>query len=47
MSHYQELVKDIVAEPEFIYQGTRGERKAVRYATTTHLGSKYLVVVYR
>jgi hypothetical protein len=47
MSHYQELVKDIVAKPEFIYQGTRGERKAVRYATKTHLGSKYLVVVYR
>jgi hypothetical protein len=47
MSHYQRLVKDVAAKPAFIFEGKQRERKAVRFVTRTHLGSKYLVVVYR
>jgi hypothetical protein len=47
MSHYQELVKDVVAKPEFILVGKRREKKAIRFVAKTHLGPKYLVVVYR
>lgn len=46
MSHYQRLVKEVVAEPELIIQGVQRERKAVRFVAKTHLGPKYLVVVY-
>jgi len=37
----------VVADPEIILKGKQRERKAVRYVTRTHLGAKYLVVVYR
>jgi hypothetical protein len=47
MSHYQGLVKEVVAEPELIIQGVQRERKAVKFVAKTHLGPKYLVVVYR
>jgi hypothetical protein len=47
MLHYQELLKDVVSKPEAIFEGKQRERKAVRYVTKTHLGAKYLVVVYR
>jgi hypothetical protein len=46
VSHYQGLVKKVVAEPEFI-KGVQREKKAVRFVAKTHLGPKYLVVVYR
>jgi hypothetical protein len=47
MSRYQELVKEVVAEPEFILEGKHREKKAIRFFAKTHLGPKYLVVVYR
>lgn len=47
VSRYEELVKDVVARPERILKGKREERKAVRHLVKTHLGQKYLVVVYR
>ena len=37
----------MLAEPEIIFVGKYRERKAVRYIAETHLGAKYLVVVYR
>ncbi len=47
VSYYRELIKDILTKPELILKGKRAERKAVRHVAQTHLGSKYLVVVYR
>ena len=37
----------MAARPEIILEGRQGERKAIRYVAKAHLGSKYLVVVYR
>jgi hypothetical protein len=47
VSHYEESIKDTLANPEIILNGKQGDRKAVRFFRKTHLGSKYLVVVYR
>ena len=47
MSRYQGLIKDVVAKPEVVIRGIRGELKAVSYLDETRLGPKYLVVVYR
>jgi hypothetical protein len=47
MSHYQELVSDVVTRPEIIFEGKHRERKAVRFVSKTHLGPKYLVFVFR
>ena len=47
VSRYEELIKDVIARPERILKGKRDERKAGRYLAKTHLGPKYLVVVYR
>lgn len=37
---------EVLSGPELILKGRRSERKAVKH-TQTHLGPKYLVVVYR
>ncbi len=47
LSNYEGLIKDALARPEVILKGEREERKAVKFFKKTHLGSKYLVVVYR
>jgi hypothetical protein len=47
MLHYQELLNDVATRPELIFEGKHRERKAVRFISKTHLGPKYLVVVYR
>ncbi len=47
VSNYEELIKSVLLRPELILKGKRNERKAVRYVAKTHLGFKYLVVVYR
>ncbi len=47
MSRYRELIKNVLEEPELILKGREFVRKAVRYVARTHLGPKYLVVVYR
>jgi len=36
-----------LAKPEIIVKGKKAELKAVRFVPKTHLGPKYLVVVYR
>lgn len=47
MSGYKSLIKEVVARPELVIRGVRRERKAIRWLDQTHLGPKYLVVVYR
>lgn len=47
MSRYRDLVEDVVARPQLIIRGLREEKKAIRWLSTTHLGPKFLVVVYR
>ncbi len=47
VSHYKELIKDVLEAPEAILKGRRAERKAIRHISKTHLGPKYLVVIYR
>ena len=37
----------MLERPETILKGKRGERKAIRHVARTHLGSKYLVIVYK
>jgi len=40
------LINEMLAKPKVILKGKRDERKAIRYVEETHLGPKYLVVVY-
>ncbi len=47
VSSYKQLIGYVMAEPELIIKGKEAESKAVRYVPETHLGPKYLVVVYR
>jgi len=47
LSSYKGLIRDSLARPEIILRGEQEERKAVRFFEETHLGPKYLVVVYR
>jgi hypothetical protein len=47
VSGYKESIKEVLAEPVVVIRGYRGERKAVGRLDKTHLGPKYLVVVYR
>lgn len=46
VSRYRGVIEDVVSNPEIIFKGQRGVRKAIRYLNKTHLGAKYLVVVY-
>lgn len=46
LSVYKELVELVSDQPEVILRGERGKFKAVRFIPQTHLGPKYLVVVY-
>ncbi len=45
--NYEGLIKNALARPDVILKGNQEEMKAVKLFTKTHLGSKYLVVVYR
>jgi hypothetical protein len=47
VSPYRDLVKDVLLGPELILEGKQRERKAIRLLNKTHLGPKFLVVVYR
>ncbi len=47
LSNYEGLIRDALARPDIILRGNQEEMKAVKLFTKTHLGSKYLVVVYR
>jgi len=44
---YRHLIAEILVRPEVLIRGERGESKAVGQVPKTHLGPKYLVVVYR
>jgi hypothetical protein len=46
-SGYKIMIKDVVGKPDFVVRGLGGVRKAVRWLQRTHLGPKYIVVVYR
>lgn len=46
VSRYRGHIRQVAAKPAAIFAGIHGEKKAVRYLETTHLGPKYLVVVY-
>ncbi len=46
-SRYEDSIRDVLAKPEVVFKGYGGRMKAVRYLNKTHLGPKYLVVVYR
>ena len=44
---YRDLVERTIESPELIVKGHMAESKAVKHFPKTHLGSKYIVVVYR
>lgn len=44
---YRDLIKDIVTRPDLIVRGVGGEKKAIKWVKQTHLGPKYMVVIYR
>ncbi len=45
-AYTHEIVKT-VQDPDLIIKGLRGEFKALKLYTTVHIGTKYMVVVYR
>jgi hypothetical protein len=47
MSSYRQQILDVVSQPEIILRDKSEALKAVGIAQKTHLGTKYLVVVYR
>ncbi|MDG6921652.1 MAG: hypothetical protein JRN59_09000 [Nitrososphaerota archaeon] len=47
MSRYKDAVLGAVANPGLVVRGIKGEKKAIKWIEETHLGGKYLVVVYR
>jgi hypothetical protein len=47
VSTYRKIVTTVVVSPEIVIEGSRGEKKAIRWLERTHLGPKYPVVVYR
>ena len=47
VSSYKQLIGEVLAKPQIIVKGKKAELKAVRFVPKTHLGPKYLVVVYR
>jgi len=47
LSDYRSLIREALANPELVFRGAQEERKAVKFFVETHLGPKYLVVVFR
>jgi hypothetical protein len=47
VSGYKSVIRNVVAKPDIVVRGLGGEKKAIRWLERTHLGPKYLVVVYR
>lgn len=45
--HYVDNVLETASNPDIIVEGLRGELKALKFYSGSHVGSKYLVVVYR
>jgi len=44
---YSREVSETVRNPDLVVRGLRGELKALKFYRALHVGSKYLVVVYR
>jgi len=44
---YTSEIGEAVRNPDLIVRGLRGELKALKFYSRLHIGSKYLVVVYR
>jgi len=44
---YTRKIIKTVQDPDLIIKGLRGEFKALKLYTTLHIGTKYMVVVYR
>jgi len=44
---YTDEVIETVQNPDLVIRGLKGEFKALKFYTKLHIGSKYLVVVYR
>jgi hypothetical protein len=38
---------ETIQNPDLVVRGLRGELKALKFYPTLHIGSKYLVVIYR
>ena len=47
MSSYRNVVVEVASKPQLILRGWHRELKAVKLLDSTHLGQKYLVVVYK
>ena len=45
-AYTREIVK-AVQDPDLVIKGLRGELKALKLYATLHIGTKYMVVVYR
>ncbi len=44
---YTHEIVETVQNPDLVIRGLRGELKALKFYTELHIGSKYLVVIYR
>mgnify|MGYP001097664729 CR=1 FL=1 len=44
---YTHEIVETVQKPDLVVRGLRGELKALKFYTGLHIGSKFLVVVYR
>jgi len=44
---YTNEIAETVRNPDLVVRGSRGELKALKFYQALHIGSKYLVVVYR
>jgi len=47
VSSYRDSIVEVASRPEVVLKGRRGELKAVSFLHPTHIGPKYLVVVYK
>ena len=44
---YTHEITETIQNPDLVVKGSRGESKALKLYPTLHIGSKYLVVIYR
>jgi len=44
---YKNKIVETVKDPDIVVEGVRGEFKGLKFYPDLHIGSKYLVVVYR
>jgi len=44
---YTHEIAETIQNPDLVVRGLRGEFKALKFYPSLHIGSKYLVVIYR